>query len=263
LLLKTFGTTAAIRIYNHEILTTIRRHFAKINSYTKLKPTHINMFVKTTTLLASAFALCAFAAPLPECEKDDYPTTAPTGLTAANLVTIAPATASCTGADFPAECADATQAAAAINKSFATYKITATGEQAALVAYMLFESGNFKYSQNHFPGRPGQGTRMMAMPPFVKKYASSVAGADAVSSAESIGGDAGLKAVLALVNSDDEKSFGSAAWFLTSTCTPEVRAGLVAETTDGWHAFLTECVGTTAAAERDVPWLAAKQAMLS
>jgi hypothetical protein len=214
------------------------------------------MFVKTTTLIAGAFALCTFAAPLPECQED--PTTAPTGLTAANLVTIAPATASCTGADFPAECADATRAAAAINKSFSTYKITATGEQAALVAYMLFESGNFKYSQNHFPGRPGQGTRMMAMPPFVKKYASSVAGADAVSSA-----DAGLKAVLALVNSDDEKSFGSAAWFLTSTCTPEVRAGLVAETTDGWHAFLTECVGTTAAAERDVPWLAAKQAMLS
>jgi hypothetical protein len=222
------------------------------------------MFIKTTTLLASAFALCAFSAPLPECQQDEnYPVGGATGVTAANLISIAPATSSCTGADFPAECADATQAATAINKAFATYGITSTGEKAALVAYMLFESGNFKYSQNHFPGRPGQGTRMMAMPPFVKKYATSVAGADAVSQAEAVGGDAGLKAILALVNSDDEKSFGSAAWFLTSTCTPEVRAGLVAETTDGWHNFLTQCVETTAAPERDVPWLAAKQAMLS
>jgi hypothetical protein len=222
------------------------------------------MFIKTTTFLASAFALCAFSAPLPECNNAENYTTCPTSaLTAANLIAIAPATASCAGADFPEECADATQAAAAINKAFTTYQITSTGEQAALVAYMLFESGNFKYSKNHFPGRPGQGTRMMAMPPFVQKYASSIAGADAVAKAQAIGGDAGLNAILALVNSDDEKSFGSAAWFLTSTCTPEIRAGLVAETTDGWHAFLTECIGTTAVAERDVPWIAAKQAMLS
>jgi hypothetical protein len=221
------------------------------------------MFVKIITLLTSAFALCAFAAPLLEFEDNSYPITALTSLTAASLAIIAPATASCNSPDFLSECADATKAAAAINKSFTTYKITSIGEQAALVAYMLFESGNFKYSQNHFPGRPGQGTRMMAMPPFVKKYASSVTGADAVSTAESVGGDAGLNAVLALVNSDDEKSFGSAAWFLTSTCTPKVRAGLVAQTMDGWHTFLTECVGTTAAAERDVPWIAAKQAMLS
>ena len=215
------------------------------------------MFIKTTTLLASAFALCAFSAPLPDC--DDVGTTK--ALTAETLVAIAPATASCSGADFPEECADATRAATAINKAFTTYGITSTGEQAALVAYMLFESGNFKYSKNHFPGRPGQGTRMMAMPPFVKKYASSVAGAQAVATAEATGGDAGLNAVLALVNSDDEKSFGSAAWFLSTTCSAEVRAGLVAETTEGWHAFLTQCVETTAAPERDVPWTAAKKFM--
>jgi hypothetical protein len=125
--------------------------------------------------LASAFALCAISAPLPEYDpKPQYPTasqqqhqeTAPAAgaLTAEKLIAIAPATASCSGGDFPDECADATRAAAAINKAFSTYKITAVGEQAALVAYMLFESGNFKYNHNHFPapGRPGQGTRMMA-----------------------------------------------------------------------------------------------------
>jgi hypothetical protein len=214
------------------------------------------MFIKSTTLLASAYALCALAAPLPAEENCSNGV-----LTAENIVAVAPKTASCNGADFPEECADATRAAAAINKSFDTYKITEVGEKAALTAYMLFESGEFKYSKNHFPGRPGQGTRMMAMPPYVKKYATSVAGAEAVATAEATGGDAGLTAILALVNGDDEKSFGAAAWFLTSSCTPKVRAGLVAQTTEGWHAFLTECVGTTVDG-RDDYWTATKKAML-
>jgi hypothetical protein len=102
----------------------------------------------------------------------------------------------------------------------------------------------------------------MAMPPVIQKYATSVAGADAVTQALATGGDAGLTATLALVNGDDEKSFGSAAWYLSTTCTPAVRAGLTAETVDGWHAFLTECVGTTATEDRDVPWVAAKQVLL-
>lgn len=213
-------------------------------------------------LLASAFALSTFAAPIPECDGEGVANQAP-ALTAEILSTIAPATASCSGADFVDECADATRAATAITKSFATYGITSTGEQAALVAYMLFESGNFKYSKNHFPGRPGQGTRMMAMPPFIKQYATAVVGEQAVATASAPGGDAGNIAVLNLVNADDEKSFGSAAWFLSTQCTPEIRQGLVAETVDGWHNFLTVCVGTTAAPERDAPWIAAKQAMLS
>lgn len=221
------------------------------------------MGFKTTILLAGAFALSAFSAPVPECAANDADVAGNTdALSAKNLIAIAPATASCAGADFPEECADASQAAVAINKSFKTYGIKSTGEQAALVAYMLFESGDFKYSKNHFPGRPGQGTRMMAMPPFVKLYATSAVGAEAVAAAEAPGGDAALNAVLALVNSDDEKSFGSAAWFLSSQCTPEVRAGLAAETVDGWHNFLTACVGTTAAPERDNSWVAAKQIML-
>jgi hypothetical protein len=97
------------------------------------------------------------------------------------------------------------------------------------------------------------------MPPVIKQYATAVVGAQAVATAEAAGGNAGLEAILALVNSDDEKSFGSAPWFLTSTCTPEVRAGLVAQTVDGWHAFLTQCVGTTADPTRDDSWLAAKK----
>jgi hypothetical protein len=214
------------------------------------------MGFKKNIFFASAFALCAFAAPIPDC-PDDVPETDAKGLTAANLIAISPATQSCAGADFPDECADATQAATALNKAFDTYKITSKGEKAAIVAYEIFESGNFKYKKNHFPGRPGQGTRMMAMPPFVEKYATAVAGADAVTQAKAAGETAGLEAVLALVNSDDEKSFGSAAWFVTTQCSADVRAGLVAGTTEGWHQFLTACVGTEADPSRDTSWTAA------
>ncbi|RAR13010.1 hypothetical protein DDE83_003676 [Stemphylium lycopersici] len=214
------------------------------------------MGFKKNILLASAFALCAFAAPIPDC-PDDAPATDATALTAAILTAIAPDTASCSGADFPEECADATQATTALNKAFETYKITSKGEQAAIVAYELFESANFKYKKNHFPGRPGQGTRMMAMPPFVEQYATSVVGADAVTQAKAAGGDAGLVAVLALVNSDDEKSFGSAAWFVSSVCSADVRAGLTAETEEGWTKFLSDCVGTPVDPARNPAWEAA------
>ena len=180
------------------------------------------------------------------------------GITAEDLIAIAPATASCAGAPFPDECADAATASKALNASFAKYGINSTGEQAALIAYTLFESGDYKYSKNHFPGRPGQGTRMMAMPNFVAQYAAAVADPTTMTTASTAGEDA----VLALVNSDDEKSFGAAAWFYSSQCSEQVKAGVQAETVDGWHAFLTQCVGTAAVPDRDTPWVAAKQIML-
>lgn len=227
-----------------------------------------------TFILAGALALGALAAPIPaDCDESHTESTytAPathskvtTGsVTAAQLTQIAPETASCSGAPFPEECADATAAATALNKSFDTYGIKTAGEKAALIAYTLFESGNYKYSKNHFPGRPGQGTRMMAMPPFVAKYATAVAGADAVATANAAGGDPGAVAVLALVNSDDVKSFGSAAWFYSTQCSADVKAGVAAETVDGWHTFLTACVGTTLDEARDTPWVAAKAAILA
>lgn len=230
------------------------------------------MLCKTSILLAGALALGALAVPIPDCPDNQTENTytppvsdnkAITGsVTADQLIQIAPDTASCSGAPFPEECADATAAAAALNKSFDTYGIKTAGEKAALIAYTLFESGNYKYSKNHFPGRPGQGTRMMAMPPFIAKYATAVAGADAVATANAAGGDAGLNAVLALVNSDDEKSFGSAAWFYSTQCTEDVKAGVAAESVDGWHNFLTACVGTTLDETRDTPWVAAKAVIL-
>lgn len=203
------------------------------------------------------FALCAVS--IPQSGHDSQSII----LSHEALVKIAKETDSCKGAKFPEECADATRAAKAINTAFERYGISSLGEKAALVAYMLFESGNFKYNRNHYPGIPGQGTRMMAMPSFVKSYAESVAGADAVAKAEAAGGDAGLDAVLDLANCNDEKSFGSAAWFLSTQCTASVRSGLTTRGMDGWHDFLTACVGTTVTTERDEGWLATMQVMAS
>lgn len=219
------------------------------------------MFLKPSTLLAGAFALTSLAAPLPQPESDTTVSAGTPSLTKEILTAIAPATATC-GAQDTTECADAPRAVAALNKSFQTYGVKSTGEQAAIVAYTLFESGNYKYNKNHYPGRPGQGTRMMAMPPFVKQYATSLVGASQVAQEEAKGGDAALVGILDIANASDERSFGSASWFLTTQCSPQIRQGLVDETVEGWHAFLTECVGTTAAPERDTPWLAAKQHML-
>jgi hypothetical protein len=207
------------------------------------------------TLLLGVFALCAHS--MPQTGEDSQST----ALSDQTLIRIAPSTASCEGAAFPEECADATRAAEAINLAFETYGISSSGERAGLVAYMLFESGDFRYSKNHFPGRPGQGTRMMGMPPLVKLYAESVAGVDAVARAEAAGGDAGLDAVLRLANCNDEKSFGMAAWFLSTQCTNDTRGGLATGEMDGWHDFLTSCVGTTLATERDTLWLATTQVL--
>jgi hypothetical protein len=211
----------------------------------------------TSILFASVLALTATARPMPNVECDGNSTTpgAPAAITADQLIKIDPKTASCAGAPAAGECADATAAAAAISASFAQYGIKTPGEQAALIALMDFETAGFKYNKNHSPGRPGQGTRNMQMEPFNQKYA-----ADVMPTAATLTGDA----LTAALNADTNISFGSAAWFLTkggSGCTQAIRDGLAAGTKVGWDAYLTTCVGTTAAAERDVPWAAAKTAL--
>ena len=220
------------------------------------------MVLTKSLLLAGAYALAAFAAPVPEACDDDqtYHAVATSKLTAENLALIAPATATlCPGGT--GECADNKRAATAINKGFEKWGIKTGGEQAALVAYMLFESGNFQYNHNVYPGRPGQGTRMMAMPPFVGKYADAIIAPTTLATARSAGGDAALNAVLGLVNADDEKSFGAAPWFLT-TCDKSIRDELAKGSAEGWKSFLTVCVQTTMSPDRDAPWEAAKKYLM-
>lgn len=56
------------------------------------------------------------------------------------------------------ECRSAAQAAEPIINSFKKYKIESPAEKAALLSLMAFETGEFAYRKNHYPGRPGQGS---------------------------------------------------------------------------------------------------------
>ncbi|KAF2869350.1 hypothetical protein BDV95DRAFT_577128 [Massariosphaeria phaeospora] len=174
-------------------------------------------------------------------------------ITADTILSITPATKSCATAEFPNECADAARAGPAISASFAKYEITEKGTQAALIAIMMFESGSFVYNKNHYPGRPGQGTKNMQMPDNNKLYAAALF-------PDKIAGATTPEAVLQLVSGDNE-SFGSAAWHLTTQCGPEIQKGLAAGDAKGWDAYLTGCVKTTHTPDRDVLWTAAKKVL--
>ncbi|KFY06307.1 hypothetical protein V492_08083 [Pseudogymnoascus sp. VKM F-4246] len=137
-------------------------------------------------------------------------------------------------------------------------------ELAALLALIAFESGDFKYNRNHYPGRPGQGTRNMQMPDFnlayalsldkVKGEAAKIAGgkeADALSDAEK-------DQILDLV-AGDEFGWGSAAWFYNTECADDVHTALQAGGKAGWDKYLG-CVGVESSAERDAYWTRASAA---
>lgn len=106
----------------------------------------------TTTLLLSLSFLSS-ATPIPFLSARD------TSVTEAQIKTIAPSSASCSDAPAEGECATAKTAAASISDSFETYKVSSKGEQAAIISLMAFESDEFKYNKNHFPGTPGQGSK--------------------------------------------------------------------------------------------------------
>ena len=173
----------------------------------------------------------------------------------AQLISIAPTSNTCDGAPFASECVTASQAVEPLVSSFNQYGITTAGEQAALLSWMAFESGDFKYNKNHYPGTPGQGTRCMLSPTFVKQYVSSI---PALSNKTASATDPA--AVLQLVE-PDEFSFGSAAWFLSTQCSQDVRSRLQAGTAAGWEAFVTGCVQTTVTDARKAYWTRATAAL--
>jgi len=82
---------------------------------------------------------------------------APTGLKVTPQIVLgaAPGSASCDGSS---SCRTAEQAAPFIQAAFKKFGFKTPGEQAAILALMAFESGDFKFDVNVFPGRPGQGS---------------------------------------------------------------------------------------------------------
>lgn len=204
--------------------------------------------MRPVALLLGLAAIC-LASPLPRANI----------ITSAQLVKIAPNTATCDSPPAPGECMAADMASMWLSLSFITFKIEDFNTRAALTALVLYESANFKYSINHFPGVPGQGTRNMQSTTYNQKYAqylTSLTDSGITQGAVALATREGPAAVLNLVNTD-RWSFASAAWFLTTQCSAEARSGLAEGTEIGWTNYLTGCVGTTATEERNEIWHAA------
>ena len=174
-----------------------------------------------------------------------YPTTTrqvQTSLTSAQLLTIAPKSGSCAGAD-PAQCQTADTAAQYIATSFQTYGITSPGEMAAIISTIAFESADFKYNKPINP-TPGKGTRNMQSAAFNLKYAQSMP-----QFASQLASAAGPDAVLSLLVANPDVDFASAAWFLTTQC-PALKAELKSGSMAGWTTYITSCLGTTVTDDR-------------
>lgn len=183
------------------------------------------------------------------------------------LLTIAATSNTCTGALFASECVVSSPSIVAVMvTSFAKYNVTTAAEQATLLSWMAYESGDFKYNRNHFPspGRPGQGTRAMLMPNFVLQYARSIPGLEQqvqAATAESSDTNAVGAEVLALVQ-PDEYSFAAAAWYYSTYCTAEQKEQIKTGGRAGWaEAFVTGCVGTSLTDDREAYWNRACQAL--
>ena len=90
----------------------------------------------------------------------------------------------------------------------------------------------------------------MQSPEYNAKYAQSIPEiSDEVTAAN---GD--VAQILDLLLSEGEYDFGSGAWFLTTQCSKEVREQLQSGNEQGWEAYITQCVGTEANADRKAYW---------
>lgn len=172
-----------------------------------------------------------------------------TDLTKETLLAIAPTSKSCAGAEHPLECRTAGEAVNPIVASFDTYKITDPATKAAVISTIVLESGEFKYAHHYFPSYvDGQGTRNMQSAKFNLEYAKSIPNlvrTEEYKAAEA----AGPENVTSLLIYYSNYDFGSAAWFLTSQCEPDVVSGLAKAGTKSFNAYL-DCIGTKADAER-------------
>ena len=210
------------------------------------------------------------ASPIPQAG----PAAAGAKVTPQIVVTAAPGSAGCDGS---APCRTADQAAPLLQAAFDKYGFNTPGEQAAIMALMAFETGDFKFDVNVSPGRPGQGSayppgspcsdrisltpiitaRNMMTFPFIAKYALETPDVAPKVASIAPGINAGMSidqlnqtppdtmnAVRALVLRDD-LSFASAAWFLRTKCSPDIATGLASASAAAWSRYMTACVFTS------------------
>ena len=221
------------------------------------------MQLQIITAALLVMATRTISTPIPQ-PSFSLATRAPGDSAVSMLLEIAPTSNTCDGAPFPSECATAAQAAPYLITAMSSYGVVSPPEIAALLSLIAFETGDFKYNINHYPGRAGQGTRNMQMPDFNLQYALSIPAlvgqVQAITSATtSTAGlsDDQLNAIRALVL-PDEYTWASAAWFYTTKCA-SIRSQVQAGGQAGLEAYLG-CVGTTATSDRLAYWTRANTA---
>ncbi|KAE8449203.1 hypothetical protein EG329_008370 [Mollisiaceae sp. DMI_Dod_QoI] len=171
---------------------------------------------------------------------------------AGQLLQIAPTSGTCAGAPVAAECETNVQAAPYLISAMSEYNITTAPEIAAVLSVIAYESGEFKYNINHFPGTPGQGTRNMQIADFNLLYAKSIpALASQISTMTTASTTSGLSndqlnAIRALVL-PDQYSWASGAWYLATQCA-SVRPALQAGGQASYQLYLN-CIGATDSSE--------------
>ena len=223
------------------------------------------MYLPTTT---SALALIVSFFALTKAHPLGLPPYAPNHthssiLSMNQLLAIAPKSSTCAGARDPKQCRTAEQAAPHIVNSFHKYGVHSAAEQATLIAIMAFETGDFKYNVNMFPGTPGQGTRNMQSAAFNMKYAMSIPSLSAklapvMTGPDGLGNPNGIRDLL---TSNDDLDFGSAAWYLKTQCGPAVGKNLATGGLAAWQAYITGCVHTTPTPDRQAYYERAMKAL--
>jgi len=221
--------------------------------------------MKFSIITAAILAMATFTTSTPIPQPSFTLATRASGDSAVSmLLEIAPTSNTCSGAPVPSECATATQAAPYLITAMSSYGVTSAPEIAALLSLIAYETDDFKYNINHYPGNPGQGTRNMQMADYNLQYALSIPAlvgqvqAITTQTTTTSGlSDDQLNAIRALVL-PDEYTWASAAWYYTTKCA-SVRSQVQAGGQAGYEAYLG-CVGTTATSDRLAYWTRANTA---
>ncbi|KAJ2642472.1 hypothetical protein GGF44_001651 [Coemansia sp. RSA 1694] len=157
------------------------------------------------------------------------------------------------------ECATNKQAVIGIDAGIKKFKVTRRGEIVASIAWMLFESGGWKFNINHTPGTIGQGTRCMMMWEFISEYAESIfpeeykklLGSETAEKAT----DKVKTSVINLVLTNNI-SFSAAFWFLVNKAPTYYNneAKLRDGNLEDFKEYVTKGIVTTWTAEREKIW---------
>ena len=215
------------------------------------------IIIKALTILCLTATGVALPSPIPTDTKRADALSA-----TAILEAIAPNSKSCDGAPVPDECRTAAQAAGFLPQAFQAYSIYDPAAIAAVLSLIAFESGDFKYNINHFPGTPGQGTRNMQMAQYNLAYALEVQ-PDAVrkiTTATSVDGlSPEQRNAIRDIVTTDEYTWASGAWFFVRYC-KDAQDALLKSPSEGYAKYM-QCVGTTMTDERQAYWTRAAAAL--